>query len=402
LVLGELIAGVFLGPTFLNLAALPCFAAVGESNAVPVSDIIRVMAAVGVVVLMFVAGLETEIPMLRRAFGPAFWAAFGGVIVPMAGGCLLARLAGFSWPEAVFTGTILTATSVTITAQTLINLGQLRSKAGSTILGAAVIDDVLGLIVLSLVIALGTHMSHWGGDTWRGLAMTFARMALCLVLLFWAGQPFTRWVLRHASRIQGPHIELAAALAVGLLLAFLAEWLGGITAITGAYLAGLFVAVTPARGRIIDDLRAMNNSFFGPLFLVSIGLGVNARQLTDHSGLFVLLLAIAVLGKILGSGIGARLKGFSNRDSLIVGVGMIPRGEVGLITASLGFAAGLVSQSIYVQVVTLVLATTLITPALLKVAFRFRRAAEPAVSTQLVEIRTLNELNEAVADAADA
>jgi Kef-type K+ transport system membrane component KefB len=164
----------------------------------------------------------------------------------------------------------------------------------------------------------------------------------------------------------------------------------------------LFVAATPAHGKVADDLRAMANSFFGPLFFVSIGLEVNAQQLGSRTGLFLLLLAVAVLGKILGSGLGARLTGFGSRDSLIVGVGMIPRGEVGLITASLGYAAGLVSSTVYVQVVILVLATTLVTPPLLKMAFS-RGATEAATGkTGLGELSSVGEFSGAVADVADA
>lgn len=366
LVLGELLAGLLLGPTVLNIGAFQIFAS--GSNAVGVSDAFKILSGIGVVLLMFVAGLETDIGMMRQTVGPAFWAAVGGVILPMAGGCLLSRLAGFSWQTAIFIGTILTATSVTITAQTLMNLSQIRSKPGSTILGAAVIDDVLGLIVLSLVIAFGPHLVHSGGS-WKGLAITLSRMVFCLVALLWGGPPLTRWILAKASRHPVAHPEVTAALIIAFLFAFLAEWFGGMAAITGSYLAGLFVAATPAHEIVNNDLRAMTSSFFGPLFFVSVGLAVNARELGGNLGFFAVLLAIAIFGKIVGCGLGARLNGFSNRDSLIVGAGMIPRGEVGLITASLGWAAGLVSQSVYVQMVVLVLATTLITPSLLKFAF---------------------------------
>ena len=140
-------------------------------------------------------------------------------------------------------------------------------------------------------------------------------------------------------------------------------------AITGAYIAGLFVAQTPSHQKVLQDLNPIIHSFFGPLFFVSIGLAVNARHVSGGIAFFVILLAIAVLGKIAGCGLGARLNGFTGRESLIVGIGMIPRGEVGLITASLGLAAGLVSSDLYVQVVVLVLITTLITPALLRFAF---------------------------------
>lgn len=402
LVLGELLAGVLLGPSVLNIGALQCFASAPGLNAVSVEAVFKVLAEIGVVLLMFVAGLETDIAMMRLAVAPAFWAASGGVVLPMVGGCLLARQFGFGWQEAIFIGTILTATSVTITAQTLMNLNQIRSRPGSTILGAAVIDDVLGLIVLSLVIALGPHMAHSGGDSRAGLLLTLSRMVVCLIILFWLGPPLTRWVLSQASRLRVPHPEVAAALIIAFLFAFQAEWLGGMAAITGSYLAGLFVAATPAHECVSNDLRSMTNSFFGPLFFVSVGLGVNARQLRGHPGFFVLLLGVAIFGKVVGSGLGARLNGFSIRDSLIVGVGMIPRGEVGLITASLGWAAGLVSQTVYVQVVVLVLATTLITPALLRFTFPGESMEATIGSTGVVEIHNLDELSEAVADVADA
>ena len=402
LVLGELLAGVLLGPTGLNIGVLPCFRTAPGSGAVPISNVLKIMATIGVVVLMFSAGVETDTATMRRSLAPAFWAAFGGVIVPFVAGCLLSHRAGFGWVEALFIGTILTATSVTITAQTLTNLGQLRSRPGSTILGAAVIDDVLGLIVLSFVVALSTQISHPHAHNWAGLAIAVSRIAICLGVLFWIGSSATRWALKQASRLHGAHGELAAALSMGLLLALLTEWLGGMAAITGAYLAGLFVAATPARGEIADDLRAMTNSFWGPLFFVSVGLEVNARQVGSRVGLFGLLLAVAVFGKLLGSGLGVRLSGFSNRDSWIVGVGMIPRGEIGLITASLGFAAGLVSQTVYIQILILVLATTLITPALLKFAFQPRTMPATNDRTRVLELHPLDEGTESVAEAADA
>ena len=155
--------------------------------------------------LMFVAGLETDVAMMRSTVAPAFWAATGGVILPMAGGYGLSRMFGFNNAEAMFIGTILTATSVTITAQALMNLNQLRSKVGSTILGAAVIDDVLGLIVLSVVIALAPQMTGAGGMSWRALALIFGRMALCLATIAMFGPRVTRWALKRAERLHGYH-----------------------------------------------------------------------------------------------------------------------------------------------------------------------------------------------------
>lgn len=367
-VLGELLAGVVLGPTLLNIWQFSWFAApptVAGAAPVSLAAVVKVLAGLGVVVLMFLAGLETDIDMMKKSVGPAFWAAFGGVILPMVGGAGLARAVGYSWREAIFIGTILTATSVSITAQTLMNLNKLRSKVGSTILGAAVIDDVLGLLVLSLVIAVVARSGQNIGG-WMGVGQTVGRIVIFSAVVFWLGPRLVRFLFRQARHLHGPHTALAVALVICFVLSFLAESLGGMASITGAYLAGLFVAATPTHKEVIDDLRSMSNSFFGPLFFVSIGLEINARQLGGHFGFFFLLFAVAVVGKIFGCGLGTLFSGFTARDSVTVGVGMIPRGEVGLITASIGNAAGLVSPETFSLVVVLVLATTLITPLLLR------------------------------------
>jgi Kef-type K+ transport system membrane component KefB len=375
LVLGELLAGVLLGPSALNIWAVHWLSP-GSVNSVAVGDIFKILADLGVVLLMFVAGLETDVAMMRSTVAPAFWAATGGVILPMAGGYALSRAFGYGTGESVFIGTILTATSVTITAQALMNLNQLRSKVGSTILGAAVIDDILGLVVLSVVIALAPQMSKVGDTSWRGLGLIFGRMILCLLTMGLFGPRLTRWALKQAVRLHGHHTEVAVALAVAMLLAFEAQWLGGMAAITGSYLAGLFVAMTPHQQKVCEDVRPMLNSFFGPVFFVSVGMEVNAWHVGGRFAFFALLLAIAVFGKIVGCGMGAYSSGFSSRDSLTVGLGMIPRGEVGLITASLGLTAGLVSHDVYVQSVALVLLTTLVTPAFLRFSFTKPSPAE--------------------------
>ena len=376
LVLGELLAGVILGPTVLNIWGIPWLTQATGPNTASGATIFKILADLGVVVLMFIAGVETDLTMMRRTVAPAFWAATGGVVLPMAGGYLLSRMYGFTLAEAIFIGTILTATSVTITAQALINLGQLKSKVGSTILGAAVIDDVLGLIVLSVVIALAPLMAHTGLASWTGLSFTLGRMVVCLVVIGVLGPTFANRAMKYAARLHGNHTEVSVALAVALFLAFVAQWGGGMAAITGSYLAGLFIDMTPEREKVVVDLHPMLNSFFGPLFFVSVGMEVNAWHLGGSFGFFALILVIAVFGKILGSGAGAYWTGFSRKESLAVGVGMIPRGEVGLITASLGLAAGLITREVYTQAVALVLLTTLITPGLLR--YVFPKATEPA------------------------
>src|SRR5262249_22891842 len=213
-----------------------------------------------------------------------------------------------------------------------------------------------------------------------------AKMTACLVGIFVVGPLLTRWLMKAAARMHGHHMEVAAALALAFVMAFISESFGGMAAITGSYLAGLFVATTPSHAKVIEELRAMTNSFFGPLFLMSIGLDVNAWQLGGRLGFFSVLLLIAIAGKILGCGAGAAVSGFNRRESLIVGVGMMPRGEVGLITASIGFAAGLVTRDVYAQAVILVLITTLITPALLRYTFPKEQLSASISETAAVEI----------------
>jgi Kef-type K+ transport system membrane component KefB len=319
---------------------------------------------------MFLAGLETDVVLMRRTLGPALSAACGGVILPLAAGTAAARAAGLGWPEAVFVGTVLTATSVSITAQTLMNLGELRSPAGSTILGAAVIDDILGLVVLSFVIALEPRSHATVGSGWGSIGMTLARMAAFLLVAVGRGPRVVQWAFRRAKKLAGQHVVLGVALALAFLFAFLADALGGMAAITGAYLAGILVGFTPAQEEVLGEVRSLSHSFLGPLFFVSIGLEINARALGGHWAFFLTLLIVAVGGKVLGCGLGAWLSRMSGRDSLLVGIGMIPRGEVGLITATIGWASGLISPHVFSLMVVLVLITTLLTPIMLRIPFR--------------------------------
>ncbi|MBI4165107.1 MAG: cation:proton antiporter, partial [Acidobacteria bacterium] len=342
----------------------------------------QVLANLGAVVLMFLAGLESDIEMMKKAVGPAFWSACGGVVFPLVGGALLLHAVGFRWAEAIFIGTILTATSVSITAQTLMNMNELRSRAGSTILGAAVIDDVLGLVILSFVTAseAGKHAGSLPGMA--GVLPVIGRVTGFLILGLLLGPALVRAIFKRASRLQGPHSLTAIAFAVALGLAFLAEYIGGMAAITGAYLAGYLIAANAHVEEVVRDVRSLTHTFFAPVFLVSIGLAINARAVGGEVGFFLLILLIAIVGKVVGSGAGAWMSGFGGRESLVVGVGMIPRGEVGLITASLGWSAGIISTSVYSLMVVMVLVTTLITPVMLRMFHPW----ESPVSEEIPEI----------------
>jgi len=380
IVLGELLAGVIVGPTVFDVLHLSWFSSplAIQGASFSVAAALKLFADLGVVVLMFLAGLETDVVLMRRTVGPAFGAACGGVVLPLLAGAAVARVAGLNWPEAIFAGTVLTATSVSITAQTLMNLGELRSPAGSTILGAAVIDDILGLIVLSLVIALepkGQSTTATGGS---GVLLTFGRMAGFFLVAVGLGPRLVKWAFRQAKKLAGHHVLLGVALALAFFFGFLANALGGMAAITGAYLAGILVAATPAHEEVTVEVRSLSYSFFGPLFFVSIGLEINALNWGGHLMFFLALLFVAVAGKILGCGFGAWFSGMSGRESAIVGVGMIPRGEVGLITATIGWASGLMSAYVFSLLVVLVLMTTLLTPTLLRIPYRQAKDASAA------------------------
>ena len=365
-VFGEILAGLLLGPTALDLLGWPVFLPAGAEAGTGVLPVLLDLAELGVVLLMFVAGMETDLEEMRRVGGVAFWAAAGGVVLPFAGGIALA--AAFGWPlvwQGAFIGTILTATSVSISAQTLMDLGRLRTREGVTILGAAVIDDVMGIIVLSVIVALARA---GGGADVQGVGLVVARMVLFFVGALLAGRLF-RPLAAWADGLGTSQPLLAIVVATALMYAWAAEYLGGIAAITGSYVAGVLFAQTPLRKRIDEGLAPLTYSVLVPVFFVSIGLRANARELGAHAAFTAVLVLVAILAKVAGCAAGARLMGFSRTEALRVGVGMISRGEVGLIVAGYGLSHQIIDQDVFSASVIMVLATTVVTPPLLRLVF---------------------------------
>jgi len=369
-VFGEILAGLILGPTVLNVLAWPVFppADGGSAAAQSLLPLVGDLAHVGVLLLMFVAGLETDLEQMRRVGRVAFWSAFGGVVLPLVGGAATAVAFGMPlfW-DGIFIGTILTATSVSISAQTLMELGALRSREGSTILGAAVIDDVMGIVVLSVVVALARASATGGVD-----AGSLLMVVLRLVGYFAAAIYLRRWLapaLRWASGLGVSQALLAAVLIIAFIYAFAAEYVGGVAAITGSYLAGVLVAQTEFKSQVDAGVHPLTYSMFVPVFFISIGLEANARTLGSHAGFTVALIVVAIVAKALGCGVFARVVGFDTRESLRVGVGMISRGEVGLIVAGYGLAERLIGPDVFSASVLVVLATTMTTPPLLRLVF---------------------------------
>lgn len=374
-VLGELLAGVVLGPSVLDLLGRGPFAGEAQSAGV------FLLANLGVVLLMFVAGLETDLEQMRRVGKVAVAAGMAGVAAPLLLGLAVTLPFGFDLTRSLFMGIVLTATSVSITVQTLIELGQLNSKEGVTLLGAAVVDDVIALIVLSVFLALtagggGPAAEGGGAGGGLGLAAVVGRMALYFAAALLLGRLVRPLLARAAG---GPVSEglLAATLLLVLLYAWAAEAGGGVAAITGAYLAGVLVAQAGFRHEVEQRLRAFIYALLVPVFFVSIGLQTNARALTPADvPLALAVVAAAIAGKVVGCGGGARLAGFTGREALRIGVGMISRGEVGLIIASIGLATGLLEARGFAIMVIMVLATTVVTPPLLRAVFPRRPLTE--------------------------
>ena len=378
-VFGEILIGLVLGPTVLNILGWPVFATPAEASAgsTALLPVLRDLSEIGVVLLMFVAGLETDIVGLRRVGKVALWSAFGGVVLPFVGGAAVAVAFGLPlyW-QGIFVGAILTATIVSISAQTLIELGALRSREGSTILGAAVIDDVMGIIVLSVVVA-GARASAGGVDLSQ-IVIVAVRMAAFFVVAVMAG----RWlphVFRWASALGVGQAVLAAAVVLAFLYAWTAEYLGGVAAITGAYIAGVLVAQTEFKTQVDAGIHPLTYSMFVPVFFIGIGLQANGRELGDRAAFAVVLVVVAIVTKAVGCGVFARLFGFTAKESVRVGVGMISRGEVGLIVAGYGLTNGLIDRNVFSASVIMVLVTTMVTPPMLRIVFPRRPPSDVVV-----------------------
>ena len=367
-VLGKLVAGLILGPTVLDMLHWPVFA---DPN---LEESLLHLAHLGVLFLMFVAGLEVDLGAMLQVGRPAVAAGVLGVIAPVALGLAASLPFGFGIERSLFMGLVLAATSVSISAQTLMELDVLRTRVGITLLGAAVVDDVLVILLLSLFTAL-TGGGASGAAVLLVMGKMVAYLALAAVIGFWVVPRMSRLV----DRLPISEGILSFAFVVTLLLAWSAEVLGGMAAITGAFLAGLFFGRTPLRRTIESKVHTLTYAWLVPIFFVSIGLEANARALGRAGVPFaILLVVVAMISKVVGSGGGARLAGFDNRDALRLGVGMASRGEVGLIVATVGLTSGLIGDEIFASIVLVVVATTLVTPLWLRRLYHDTRAKSEA------------------------
>lgn len=350
-VVGALIAGLLLGPACFGL--------------IPDTAFLDEVAELGVITLMFTAGMETDLDGLKRAGKPAFIIALIGVLLPLVMGFAAAALFNRGeFLQNLFIGVVLTATSVSITVETLKELGKLSTRSGNAILGAALIDDVLGIVALTIV----TSLSGKGG----GLGLVLLKIALFFALSVLVGFVLHRLISLWFSRWNRDKRRfLIVAFALCLLYAYLSEVYFGVADITGAYIMGIIFANTPRVTYLQDRFDTLSCMLLSPVFFASIGLKVALPEMSASIVLFALLLVlVALVSKVVGCGLGARLCGYSAKDSLQVGVGMISRGEVALIVANKGISSGLMKEDFFGPVVLVVIATTVITPILLKLVYR--------------------------------
>lgn len=360
-VVGALLAGVILGPA--------CVGVLTET------DMIQNMAELGVIVLMFCAGMETDIEELKRSGKASFVIALLGVIVPLVVGGGVAYLfinngyidtsdvTSSVFLQSVFIGVILTATSVSITVETLKELGKLKTKSGNAILGAAIIDDILGIIALTIVTSLA--------DTSVNIAVVLFKIVLFFVFCGVVGvivyYAFKKWCEISGK---GMHRHAIIAFVICLVMAFCAEHFFGVADITGAFFAGLIISMTQKDQFIASKFDVLSYLLLSPIFFASIGLKVELPKMGPAIIAFAAVITIvALLTKIIGCGLGAKVCGYKNYQALRIGVGMISRGEVALIVASKGAAVGLMSNNIMGPIIIVVVITTIITPILLKPVF---------------------------------
>lgn len=354
-VVGEIIAGLLIGPSVLGL--------------VQQTDFLTQMAEIGVVMLMFFAGLETNLKDLIKTGPKAFLIACAGVLVPLIGGFLLySGFYGFEavgtdqFYTAVFIGVIMTATSVSITVATLQELGHLKDMVGTTILSAAIIDDVIGIIVLTFVIGF----KNPGSSPFKviGNTVLFFIMALALGMIGYRVFRYLDKKYPHTRRI--PIFGLVLCFA----LAYIAEKYFGIADITGAYVAGIILCSIQDSAYIARKIDISAYMIFGPIFFASIGIKTSIGAMTGTLLLFSIgFVIVALVAKIIGCGLMGRLLGFQGKDSLKIGVGMMTRGEVALIVAQKGLAVGMIDASYFTAVILLILVSSVATPIILKTLY---------------------------------
>lgn len=367
-VVGALLAGIILGPSGFSIL----------EN----SPFIEQTAEIGVIMLMFLAGLDTDLDELKKTGVASAAIAAMGVVLPLIGGFLVHRyffkseiLDSTAFLKSIFIGVILTATSVSITVETLREMGKLKGRMGTAILGAAIIDDIIGIIILTLVTSFN--------DPSANPVFVIARIFSFFLFVIAIGC-IVYCIFKYLEKSKGEKRRLAIyGFAFCLIFSFSAEHFFGIADITGAYFAGIILCTFGFKEYIVKKINVTSYMIFSPIFFASIGIKTDLSGFTSTIILFTIsLLVVAILTKVIGCYFGAIMFKFPKKEALAIGIGMVSRGEVALIVAQKGFNAGLLDTSLFPAIVTVVIVTTLITPILLKLVLP--KGEEIAIKEKLV------------------
>ena len=364
-VVGSLLAGLILGPAVLNI--------------IHETDFIKQLAEVGVIVLLFNAGLESNLSEFKKSGKTSFIVAVMGVMIPLIGGTILAYCINHGKVENVsvfvqniFIGSVLTATSVSITVETLRELGKVSTSVGNIIVGAAIIDDVLGMLVLTIITSLaGSSVS---------VIKVIVKIVGFFIFSIIAGiityKLFNKWVDKYDI---DKRRFVIVSFVICLLLSFSAEEFFGVADITGAYIAGLVLSSNKETIYITKRFETLSYILLSPVFFASVGLNVKLPDLNGEIVIITIaLIVVAILTKIIGCGLGAKLCGYNNMESIQIGSGMVTRGEVTLIIASKGLSLGLMSSYFLTPVILMVVFTSIFTPILLKIVFSKDKSSVPS------------------------
>jgi len=366
-VIGEILAGVILGSMGLMFFSGQNIAFLGMHFDMPSLDFtsagFTLFAELGILFLLFISGLETSLSKLKKMGKNSALVAAGGVLLPLFLGCAAGLYFGFGPEESLVIGLILIATSVGVTVRTLLDLHVLNTDVGTTILGGAVIDDVLGVILLAFVLGIESPL-------WVGL-----KIIIFFLIFLYLGLKVIDKILDLGEKILLPKALLSITLTIFLLYSFFADR-AGIAGIIGAFVAGLVIGHTIRSHKIVDDVKAIGYGFFVPLFFVWIGASLNLSIFTTIGLLAFVIISLSIIGKIVGCGLGAKLAGMTNRESLQVGVGMVPRMEMALIIVSAAIARQVIvgesADKILAITILLTVVTTLVAPFLIKSVFKSR------------------------------
>lgn len=370
-VVGALVAGLLLGPAFLGVLKEDSF--------------LTMVSEIGVIVLMFSAGLETDIREFKKTGKASLIIAILGVIIPLMGGFLATFFlieptkgdtSTLTFLKAMFIGVILTATSVSITVETLKEMGKLNCRAGNAILGAAIIDDILGIIALTII------SSFTSSDI--NILLVLARIVGFFVFSVGVGYLCYKAFSIYMDRYKEDYRRFVIlAFTFCLIMSWLSE-VFGVADITGAYIAGLIMSNTSKHEYLETRFNTLSYMLLSPIFFASIGLKVELPSMSATIIIFAVILAIiAILSKMVGCGVGAKICGFDTKECLQIGAGMISRGEVALIVANKGLDFGLMNEALFAPIVIVVVTTTIIAPVILKIVFADKNKTDNKNNTNL-------------------